>query len=93
MKYFIAIALTISTIICTDIYFIPSNSMADTIQDGDIVLALRTRKAKGGQIICFRDPSERNVILLKRCVAIPGDTLLISNGEIFTNHSLSRWIR
>jgi len=87
MKYFIAIALTISTIIYADIYFIPSNSMADTIQDGDIVLALRTRKAKGGQIICFRDPSERNVILLKRCVAIPGDTLLISNGEIFTNHS------
>lgn len=87
IKYLIGIALAVMAFIYSDVYFIPSNSMSNTILNGDVVLALKTRRAKRGQIICFRDPSERNVILLKRCVAIPGDTLLISNGEIFTNHS------
>lgn len=87
IKYPIGIALAVMAFIYSDVYFIPSNSMSNTILNGDVVLALKTRRAKRGQIICFRDPTERNVILLKRCVAIPGDTLLISNGEIFTNHS------
>lgn len=87
IKYLIGIALAVMAFIYSEVYFIPSNSMSNTILNGDVVLALKTRRAKRGQIICFRDPSERNVILLKRCVAIPGDTLLISNGEIFTNHS------
>lgn len=53
---------------------------------------IRFSKIKSNQIIVFNYPINPNQILIKRCIALPGDTILISNKTIlknstgFTNH-------
>lgn len=45
-------------------------------------------KVKQGDVIVFNSVSSKYNILVKRCVAIPGDTLTIENAKIYTNNKL-----
>lgn len=40
-----------------------------------------------GDIIVFKYPEDRSLNYIKRCVALPGDTLEIRNRELFVNGS------
>jgi signal peptidase I len=44
-----------------------------------------TTTIKQEDVIVFNSPWDKDFILVKRCVALPGDTLKIINGAVYTN--------
>jgi signal peptidase I len=85
-------------------FTIPSPSMRNTLQIGDHVLVNKflfatprwsweaklfpMRLPRRGDIIIFRYPGNREEDWVKRCVALPGDTVLIRDKRLFVNGSL-----
>ena len=80
-------------------YSIPTDSMANTILGGDQVLISKSHygakigtyrlpgfsKVRRGDIIVFTNPVNMNESLIKRCVALPGETLTIAHAQVFIN--------
>ena len=63
---------------------IHGNSMEPTINDGEIVILIKTTNLKRGQLCCF---SYQNKYLIKRVIGIPGDTITINEeGYVFVNN-------
>lgn len=72
-------------------YEIPSGSMETTIMTGDMVFAEKFSYMYGtpqrGDIVTFMDPSPSvsNRTLIKRVVAVAGDTVDLRNGYLYIN--------
>ena len=60
-------------------YRIHGASMAPTLESGERVLvnklAVRLSFVRRGDVVVFRDPAESSVVMVKRVVAVPGDTV------------------
>lgn len=60
-------------------YEVPSGSMEETIMTGDMVFAEKVsyyfREPKPGDIVTFQDPEIPGRILIKRCIAVGGQTV------------------
>ena len=74
-------------------YRVPTPSMANTVKAGERVLIDRTvyhyRSIRRGDIIAFRGPAAvDHIVLLKRVVGLPGDTLSLSDGRLYVNGKL-----
>ena len=87
-------ALSISVAISTRVFaFEPfasaSGSMAPTIQIGDQVVAnklvYRIREPARGDIVIFKSPLDRHQYLIKRVVAVGGDSIEIRDKAVFIN--------
>ena len=62
---------------------ISGTSMTDTLDDGDIVLAISTKKFETGDVIAFY---YNNRLLVKRYIAGPGDWVdMDSEGRVYVN--------
>ncbi|MBP8932965.1 MAG: signal peptidase I [Candidatus Atribacteria bacterium] len=70
-------------------YYIPSSSMAPTLVPGNRVLVAkfyyRFYRPQHGDIIVFRYPSNKKKNLIKRVMALPGETIRIENGLVYIN--------
>ncbi len=68
-------------------FVIPTGSMETTIMAGDRVLAekltYRFRDPRPGEIVVFDDPTGRHPQLIKRVVAVGGQTVDIATGRVF----------
>ncbi|MCL6106298.1 MAG: signal peptidase I [Actinobacteria bacterium] len=68
---------------------IPSGSMEKTLEVGDRVLvnrqAYRFSSVKRGDIIVFNSPVQAGTDLIKRVIAVGGDTIRIDEGQVFLN--------
>jgi signal peptidase I len=86
MKNIFIILITISIIGCRA-YSIPSNSMEDTIMEGDNILVqlLFNFELKRGDLVVFRPPHDPERDFIKRCIAVSGDKFEIKNGYVFIN--------
>ncbi len=66
---------------------IPSGSMEKTLGVGDRVLvnrqAYRFSSVKRGDIIVFNSPVQAGTDLIKRVIAVGGDTIRIDQGQVF----------
>jgi len=68
-----------------DIYIVPTNSMANTIESGDRILIkdyrltrkINETKVKIYDVIIFRSPHGQPKLLVKRCMALPKDTIIL----------------
>jgi signal peptidase I len=80
-------------------FWIPSPSMAPTLEVGDRVLvnklAYRTHEVRRGDLIVFERPPETShgtegeiKDLIKRVIAVGGDTIEGRNGEVYVNGEL-----
>jgi signal peptidase I len=85
-------------------FTIPTGSMRNTLQIGDHVLVNKflfaapqwpwearlfpMRAPARGDIIIFRYPGDREQDWVKRCVALPGDSVLIRDKRLFVNGRL-----
>lgn len=80
----VAVALFITKFIVTHT-FIPTGSMIPTIAINDHIminrLPLYYRDPKPGEIVVFHHEKE----LIKRVIAVPGDTLDIKDGNVYIN--------
>lgn len=67
-------------------FVIPTGSMEPTIMSGDRVLAekisLRFRDVRAGEIVVFDDPTGRHPQLIKRVIAVEGQTVDIRDGSV-----------
>tara|TARA_B110000977_G_C10985461_1_gene457776 strand:- start:215 stop:1102 length:888 start_codon:yes stop_codon:yes gene_type:complete len=82
-------------------FIIPSSSMDQTLVQGDYVLVNKWQnnlfgnllEVKNGQVIAFHYPLDKGkvknkMVFIKRCAALPGDTLLIEDGKISSESTL-----
>jgi signal peptidase I len=64
-------------------------SMQPTLQNGDRLLVnkfmLLLRSPSVGDVITFRDPSDRTRFLVKRVIGVPGDVIEIRGGSLYRN--------
>src|SRR5216110_2394127 len=64
-------------------------SMYPTYRDGKVNVvnhqAYRWHKPQRGDIIAFRSPEDGNLVLLKRIVALPGETVSVVQGRALVN--------
>lgn len=96
----LVLALVIKTSV-VEAYKIPTGSMEDTLLVGDFLLANKFiygveiplvgwrlpafREPQPGDIVIFIFPGDGITKYIKRCVAKPGDTVVVKNKELFVN--------
>jgi signal peptidase I len=82
-------------------FYIPSESMVDTLLVGDHLFVNRylfgatrspllgrltpTREVRRGDVVIFRSPESPTTDLVKRCVAVPGDEIRSVNKRLYVN--------
>ncbi len=70
-------------------YSIPSGSMVPTLQVGDRIfvekLSYKVRAPRRGEIVVFEHPKEPDKDLIKRVVAVAGDTVELKDGLVYVN--------
>ena len=77
-----AIAVLITTLVLP-VLQIAGTSMEPTLDNGDIVVLLKTSKLESGDLCGF---SYSNKILIKRVIGLPGDVIVISaEGDVYVN--------
>ena len=69
---------------------VPSGSMKDTINEGDRIIANRLAYSFGeavqrGDVIVFEFPDNEEILYVKRVIGLPGDIVLIRDGEVYVN--------
>jgi len=71
------------------IYRIPSNSMSDTIDSGDFVMAdtwaYWNHRPQRGDVIIFRHPKNPSKSYIRRIIGLPGDHLEDREGRIYVD--------
>lgn len=78
-----AVAVLIATLLLP-VLQIQGTSMEPTLNDGEIVVLIKTTNLKRGQLCCF---SYQNKFLIKRVIGIPGDSITINEeGYVFVNN-------
>lgn len=70
-------------------YKVPSSSMENTLLIGDYFIAekitYRMRPPRLGELIVFKYPLNPEKNFIKRCVALPGDTVVIRDKIVYVN--------
>jgi len=80
---------------------IPSESMQDTLLEGDFLFVSKftygaklpftntrlpgLRSLERGDIIVFKNPNDRKTDYIKRCVAVAGDTVMVRDNGLYIN--------
>jgi signal peptidase I len=83
------------------IYKIPTTSMVPTLMPGDKIFVSKLtygpkvpfsrlrlpgfRKPERGEVVVFVPPHERNKSYIKRLIGLPGDRILIKDGNLYIN--------
>ena len=67
-------------------YYVPTGSMLDTIQLDDRLwgekLSYRFRSPEPGEVVMFNSPSDDGYILVKRVIAVGGETVDLVDGRV-----------
>lgn len=63
----------------------PTSSMDPALQTGDRFTYNYDKDIERNDIILFYYPPEPSTMYIKRCVAMPGDSLIISDGKVIAN--------
>lgn len=75
-------------------FWIPSGSMIPTLQINDRVLVnkfiYRFTEPERGDIVVFRSVDDGDTELIKRVVALPGDTVAVRSGRLIVNGERQR---
>ena len=66
---------------------VAGNSMKNTIEIGDDILAIRTNDVKRGDLIIFIYPQDEKTFYTKRCIATSGDTVMIKDKNLYVKFS------
>lgn len=69
--------------------YVPSGSMADTLPEKSVLigsrLAYREQSPARGDLVFFTHPELGRTTLIKRVIAVGGDTFEIKNGTVYLN--------
>lgn len=71
------------------VYTVPTGSMLDTIQEGDLLLGekvtLRFSAPEAGDVVTFESPMEPGTVLIKRVVATGGQVIDLKGGVLYVD--------
>lgn len=69
---------------------VSGNSMVPTFHSGDFLItekvSYRFRNPQRGEIVVLKNPRDESQDFIKRIIAVPGDTLQISNNTVYLNN-------
>ena len=98
-----AVFAAIIRVFILESYRIPTSSMESTLLAGDFLFVNKfvygakvpmtdyrlpaVDTVERGDIIVFKFPKDRSLNYIKRCVALPGDTLAIRDRQLFVNNA------
>ena len=73
--------------------YIPSESMEPTLRAGDKVIGNRLAYAFGEKperldVVIFQSPDEDDMLYIKRIIGLPGETVVIKNGQVYVDDTL-----
>lgn len=72
-------------------YQVSGESMYPTFHNQEYVLtnliALRYEPLKKGEVIVFHSPTDADKDFIKRVIGLPGDTVMIREGEVYVNNT------
>lgn len=84
----IVIALLFRTFVA-EVYVVPSGSMLETIQEGDRLVGEKVsfhfRSPEQGEVVTFLDPEDHQTILIKRVIAVGGQTVDLQDGTVYVD--------
>jgi len=67
-------------------------SMEPTFQSGDYILTSKItykfRSIQRGDVIIFKSPKNPDIEYIKRVIGLPGDKIIITNGQVFVNDQI-----
>lgn len=67
-------------------------SMEPTFQSGEYILTskitYKLRPIERGDVIVFKSPKNPDIEYIKRVIGLPGDKILVSNGQVLVNDQL-----
>lgn len=72
-------------------YYVPSASMLDTLQLGDVFIAEKfsyrvlDHSPRRGDIVVFTHPNQSGKVLVKRVIGLPGDQISLVDGDVYIN--------
>lgn len=95
LKVFVTVIIVIILILISLLfdksYFVTSMSMNGSLLAGDVII-VKTLPAEieRNDIIVFKNPLCEKELLIKRCIAMPGDKIQINNSRIFINDSIQK---
>lgn len=68
---------------------VSGNSMVPTMHSGDYLItekvSYRFKDPKSGEIIVLKNPRDESQDFIKRIIAVPGDTIMVSNNTVYLN--------
>lgn len=71
------------------VYTVPTGSMLDTIHQGDMLIGekvtLHWQSPQVGDIVTFESPTEPGTTLIKRVVAVGGQTIDLRDGKLYVD--------
>ncbi len=84
----VAVAVLLRTFF-VGFYQVPSGSMLETIQEGDMVLgekvSLWFSDPEQGDVVTFESPTEEGTTLIKRVIAVGGQTIDLVDGVVYVD--------
>lgn len=67
-------------------------SMEPTFYSGDYIMTLKIaykiKPIERGDVIVFKSPKNPDIEYIKRIIALPGDTIMIKDGQVYVNQRL-----
>lgn len=71
------------------VYYVPSSSMVDTIQEGDLIfgekVSLYFSDPEPGDVVIFDSPLDEDETLVKRVIAVGGQTIDLVDGVVYVD--------
>jgi signal peptidase I len=64
-------------------FLVPSASMEPLLREGDHILTFKVTEYGPGDVVVFDDPQNKGQFLVKRIVAVGGDTVELHGGALF----------
>jgi signal peptidase I len=68
-------------------FLVPSGSMEPTLFKKDCLITLTRPEYQRGEVVVLHDPLDPEGYLVKRIVAVGGDTVAVSGGALFVNNA------
>ena len=88
------VALAVARPLAVETFGITTGSMLPNLRPGDHVVVDRLTydfdDVRRGDVIAFEDPVSPDVVLIKRVVALPGDTIALRAGTLLVNGEKQR---
>lgn len=73
-------------------HLVKGSSMEPNFQNGDYILtekvSYKLRNPRQGEVIVFKAPNRPDADYIKRVIALPGDTVRLTEGNIYVNDQL-----